>query len=223
MPSKGYLRDKISQQLARDITLGLIFPGEKLTEISLCERFKVSRTPVREALMLLEKQGFVEYSKNAGATVRKDTERKILELEDVYAVLEGRSLELIVLAGKIQEDDIDRLMTLQEKMEHHVAEGDIPRYMECNIEFHLSILKKCPNEELGKLLREMNERLRIYRRGRISPRPRDLQKLLEGHRRIIDAIRKSDAFQARRLLETHVREGLRTLSVKDVEKILTWR
>lgn len=223
MPRQGYLRDKISQQLARDILLGRIFPGEKLTEISLCERFKVSRTPVREALMLLEKRGLVENSKNAGATVRKDTANKILEMEDIYAVLEGRAMELIVLAGKLLENDIDRLMALQTQMEHHVADGDFQRYMECNIEFHNSILKKCPNGELSKLLRELNERIRFYRRDEFTPRPGDVEKLLEAHRRIIGAIRKSDAFQARWLLENHVREGRRTLSTKHMEKILTWR
>jgi DNA-binding GntR family transcriptional regulator len=79
MPSKDYLRDQIPQQIAGEIILGRIFPGEKLTEISLCEGSKVSRTPVREALMLIEKQGFVENSKNAIATVGKGTQEKFLE------------------------------------------------------------------------------------------------------------------------------------------------
>jgi len=220
MPTTGYLRDKISIEIARDIILGRIFPGERLTENSLCERFKVSRTPVREALMLLEKQGFVENCKNAGATVRKGTEEKLLEMEDIYAVLEGRALELIMLAGRIQKEDIAGLEKLQEEMEHHVAKGDYRGYMERNIEFHNSIVKKCPNEELSKTLRELNERIQFYRRGGVPPRAGDFQKLLKAHRRIIQALRKSDAFKARFLLETHVREGRRTLSLQDMEKML---
>lgn len=214
------MRDEISLEIARDIILGRIFPGERLTENTLCERFKVSRTPVREALMLLEKQGFVENCKNAGATVRKGTEEKLLEMEDIYAVLEGRALELIMLAGRIHEEDIALLDQLETEMERRVAEGDVRRYMECNIEFHNSILKKCPNEELSKTLRELNERIRFYRRGGLPPRAGDLQNLLEAHRQILQALRKGDTFQARCLLETHVREGRRTLSLKDMEKML---
>jgi DNA-binding GntR family transcriptional regulator len=144
-------------------------------------------------------------------------------MEDIYAVLEGRALELIVLAGKIQGHDIDRLMTLQTEMERHVADGDFGRHMECNIEFHNSIMKQCPNEELSKSLRELNERIRFYRRGGLALRPRDLQKRLDAHRRIIDAIWKSGAPRSRRLLRTHVREGRQTLSTKDMQKIFTWR
>jgi len=220
MPKGRYLRDDISQQLARDIVSGRIFPGERLTEASLSGRFGVSRTPLREALMLLERQGFVEYNKNAGATVRKIDEDKLLEIIDICAVLEGRALEVALSGGDISEEDVSYLESLEEAMERFVSEGDYPGYMVQNIEFHDFLLKKCQNEELRHLHDEFNERILVYRKSGIHPRSANLRKFINAHRSIIETIRRGDSFQARLLLERHVREGRQTLTRQDMEKLV---
>ena len=220
MAKKKYLRDKISEQLANDIVSGKIFPGERLTEASLCKRFGVSRTPLREALMLLERQGFVEYNKNAGATVKKIAEDKLLEIIDICAVLEGRALEVALLSGNIGEEDIAHVEALEEAMERFVSEGDYPNYMARNIEFHQYLLKKCQNEELRLTHDELNERILVYRKSGFPPGRANLREFLKAHRTIIEAIRRGDASQARLLLERHVREGRQTLTLHDMEKLV---
>ena len=220
MAKKSYLRDEIAYKLAKEIASGKIFPGEKLTEISLSKRFGVSRTPLREALMLLEKQGFVEYFKNAGATVRKIGEGKLLEIIDVCAVLEGRAIELALLNENINQTDIVHIEALQESMERFVEEGDYANYIICNIEFHEFFIKKCRNDEMRRIHDEMNERILVYRRIGFPPRSADLREFLKSHRSIITAIRDGDTSQARLLLENHVREGRQTLTLRDMEKIV---
>ena len=82
MSKQGYLRNSIAEQLAKDIISERLYPGERLTEASLIKRFNVSRTPIREALMLLEKKGFVENRKNSGAIIRKISKNTIREVDD---------------------------------------------------------------------------------------------------------------------------------------------
>ena len=72
---KGPLREKIYNKLIAEIVTGQLNPGERLSEAGLAKRFGVSRTPIREALLQLEKLGYVVHQKNVGTIVKKDITR----------------------------------------------------------------------------------------------------------------------------------------------------
>ncbi len=216
MSEKDYLRNDIAHKIASEIISKQLYPGERLTEASLCERFEVSRTPVREALMLLEKKGFVENRKNSGAIVRKISENNIREINDIYAALEGRALELSISVHQFTETDIDYLEKLQTGMEHATNEGE---WRKLNIEFHTYLRKRCPNQELNSILIELDEKTLFYRKGGLPPGSSGLKVLLDDHREILSAIKAKDAAKARYLLENHVRNGRMSLSSEDFEII----
>ena len=143
----------------------------------------------------------------------------------IYAVLEGRALELSILEHQFSPPDFEYLENLQSKMGACVKDNDYSKYQELNVDFHNFLRKKCPNHELNNTLIELDEKTLFYRKMGVTPGRLDLQSSLDGHMEITAAIKQEAAFEARRLLESHVREGRLSLSSKNFEKIssMVWR
>ena len=155
---KRPLRGIIYEQLVDDILSGRINAGEKLLESDLADKFNVSRTPIREALLQLEKEGYTEHVKNVGATVKKISAQTVKEIFEVIAVLEGEATGLAVTAG-ISEQDMDQLRQLQVEMVRAAEERDYIAYNKLNIRFHHFFLKRCGNKTLSGIARDMRNRM----------------------------------------------------------------
>ncbi|MCF8066115.1 MAG: GntR family transcriptional regulator, partial [Desulfarculaceae bacterium] len=137
----GPLREKIYNKLIGEIVTGQLNPGERLSEGSLAQRFHVSRTPIREALLQLEKLGYVVHQKNVGTIVKKISPEGVREIFEVVAALEGMAVELF---GKLPPapEDMAELAQLQKDLRQDTLVQDFAGYYEGNRKFHDFLAQK---------------------------------------------------------------------------------
>jgi DNA-binding GntR family transcriptional regulator len=192
-------RELVYYTLLEDILHGKILPGEKLVESEIANRFMVSRTPVREAIMQLTKRGVAVHRANVGAVVKKFSSKQIIEFLDVISILEGHAVETVT-PGKISDEDIDYLNELDKEMIKICENREYLLYWDKNEKFHNFFIERCENGALRGIVSDM--RKQIYRTGMSIPRHSD-QFLLD-HRMIIDAITKRDAVKAGEIMKNHL-------------------
>ena len=203
--NKKPLREIIFKQLVDDILRGRINAGEKLLESELANKFDVSRTPIREALLQLEKEGYTEHVKNVGATVKKISSRKIKEIFEVIAVLEGEATETAV-TSKISPKELTYLKDLQKEMVLSAEDRDYIAYNRLNIRFHQFFLDRCGNETLSGIARDLrNKMYRLVSEG--LSLPMNIEKYLKSHDQVLEAIASSNPELAHRLMKAHIREA----------------
>ena len=187
----GSLREKIYNKLIGEIVTGQLNPGERLSEGSLAKRFHVSRTPIREALLQLEKLGYVAHQKNVGTIVKKISPEGVREIFEVVAALEGMAVELF---GKLPPapEDMAELAQLQKDLRQDTLDQDFASYYEGNRKFHDFLAQKSDNKTLLELTRTHRDSIyRIVARG--STLPLHIQEYLAGHDAIIEALQKGEA------------------------------
>ena len=144
------LVDQVSEVLTNAILQGTLKSGEKLTETRLQEQFNVSRTPLREALRVLEKRGLVEILPRRGAYVKKISRKHVEDNFPVRAVLEGLAAKLTMIRKDPQV--IKSLKKAQAGMERAVAENNPSAYTTYHMDFHESYIQGSGNEELIALI-----------------------------------------------------------------------
>ena len=139
------------------ITEGDLAPGARISEVDLCERFGVSRTPLREALKVLSSEGLVDIRPNRGARVAAPTLEDLRGLFGVMGVLEGYSGELA--AVRMTDGEIARIEDLQAQMVEAFHAGDRHSYFYINQAIHDAILAAAGNEALTLAHRSVSGRI----------------------------------------------------------------
>ncbi|MCI0428934.1 MAG: GntR family transcriptional regulator [Rhodospirillales bacterium] len=172
----------------------------RLDERQLSEDLAVSRTPVREAITLLEQEGFVRSVPRRGVFVVKKTKTEILEMITVWAALESMSARLA--AQHATDLELRRLRALFSEFENEKPTDHISEYSDANIAFHQTIIR------LGgcKLIAEMTENLFIHMRAirKITIRQDNrAERSIIDHMNIIEALVARDADRAERLVREH--------------------
>lgn len=155
-------RDKIVRALEEDIAEGRLRPGERLDERLLATRFKVSRTPVREALNRLASNGFVETRSHQGAVVATMTMAALLEMFEVMQALEKTCAELA--ARRMTAAERKALDAEAAKGAEIAAKGDRRRYAQHNVAFHKLIYAGARNTILTEMAQRARQRVAVYRR-----------------------------------------------------------
>lgn len=172
-----------------------------LDERQLAERLGVSRTPVREALAMLEQQGFVKSIPRRGLIVLRKTKREVVEMIQVWAALESMAARLISLNASGR--DIARLRKIFEEFhEGHKPGEHLSEYSEANLRFHQTLIQMTGSQ----VLRDMTEDILLHVRGirkiTIGRGDRASQSIKD-HLAIIDALEKRDTERAEKLCRDH--------------------
>ena len=191
------LRDEIEQ----DIVTGHFQPGERLDEQSLADRFGVSRTPIREALMQLASTGMVELHPRRGAFVVSLGLKEIIERFEAMAALEGMCGALA--ARRITDEQRAMLLAAHEECQNEAKNGASDPYYYANERFHQTIYEACHNTYLAEQARQLHNRLKPYRRLQLRARHRIGHSLAE-HQKIVDAIMAGDSAKAEQRLRDHI-------------------
>jgi DNA-binding GntR family transcriptional regulator len=176
-------------------------PKERLTEVQLAHEFATSRTPVREALFKLEREGWVVNRPHQGYTVR---DFSLEELDDIYEVriaLEWLSVRLA--CANMPTDDLERLITFWSDPTAN-ASLDPLVMLRCDEDFHVAIAAGTGNQELVRHLQNTNERIRIIRRIDFTKEER-VQQTFREHAHILSLIRRKDVETAQKAMEGHIR------------------
>lgn len=158
------LRDVVFHTLRDAILHGVLQPGERLMEIKLANRMGVSRTPIREAIRMLELEGLVIMVPRKGAQVAQITEK---DLKDVLEVRMGlEELAVKFACQRITPKQLKELKRAAEEFEEQVntvEEDDITALAKADVKFHDLIYKATDNQRLVQLLNNLREQMYRYR------------------------------------------------------------
>ena len=193
--------DRIRQSLEQDIVTGQLPPAARLDEVRLAERFQVSRTPVREALMQLSASGLVEIRPRQGATVAELGLKRMVEMFEVMAELEGLCARLA--ARRMSQDERAELQRLHEDTRRYLSDNDPDAYYAANLDFHEAIYAGSHNGFLAEQTRGLRQRLTPYRRIQLRRAGRLADSFAE-HEAVVRALLSGDAEEAELLLRKHV-------------------
>ena len=183
---------------------GRLPPGKRLKEEELARELGMSRTPVREALLMLESEGLVESIPRRGATVRSYA---VGDLDDVYqlrALLEGYAARRA--ATRISPDDLARLEKSCDRFDRLRAEDDLLDLVKENLRFHSVIHEAAASDRLAALIRKVIEIPLVYKSFYwYSPE----QKLISQHyhRQLTRSLRLGDGERAELIMKEHVLEA----------------
>jgi DNA-binding GntR family transcriptional regulator len=193
--------DQVRRQIADKIISGELQPGEELDEKRLADIFKVSRTPIREALRQLAASELIEWRPHQSAIVAKVTPSKMTEMFEMMAELEGFCGRLA--ARRMTPPEHADLLAIHRQFEPYVDSGSREGYHAMNRKFHRAIYAGSHNQYLADQASSLYDRIAPYRAYQLR-RPDALKLACEEHQCIIDAIIKGDGNEAFRLLVDHV-------------------
>jgi len=187
--------------LEDEIVEGRLAPGDRLDEMSLADRFGVSRTPIREALRQLAEAGFVEIRPHRGAVVSAPDPRRIIEMFEVMAELEALCARLA--ARRLLPEDHRRLEQTLKACGDALEAGDTDAYYYENEQFHRAIYAASGNRFLADEALTLHKRLAPFRRLQLRVRHR-MRTSQQEHQEIVAAIEQGQAEVAAQRLRSHV-------------------
>ncbi|HEX9323249.1 MAG TPA: GntR family transcriptional regulator [Xanthobacteraceae bacterium] len=176
-------------------------PGEiRLDERRLAQDLGISRTPVREAMAQLEREGFVRSIPRRGVYVVRKTKREVIEMITAWAALESMAARLITLnAG---DEEIAKLHAMFTTFENGQLHAKLDEYSEVNIQFHQAIIAMSRNRVLIDLAENLFAHMRIIRRKTIGEKDR-ADRSIRDHMNIIQALENRDTDRAETLVRQH--------------------
>jgi DNA-binding GntR family transcriptional regulator len=195
------LHEEAASRLRGLIICGDLQPGEQVIEADLCEALGVSRTPLREALKLLAAEGLVQLRLNRSAIVTPIRREEIDELFEAVAGIERIGAELA--ASRMTTRDLEKLSTLQQRMERHHDAGELREYFEFNQQIHGFIVACARNGALKSTHNSLMARVERARFFALSSQAR-WDESVEEHRAVVRALAAGDGDKAGRLLARHV-------------------
>lgn len=183
---------------------GQLAAGDRIKEELIAEAIGVSRTPIRHAMQKLAAQGFVEVLHNHGARVAAWNDADLAEITELRALLEGFGAS--VAARKIDGAAVDTLRGLCAAMERAAARAtaaDLETVSALNSRFHLTIMAAAGNRRLSEAITNLAHPLLVQRRFRSFGQQR-LQRSMDHHREIVDALSAHDADWAGAVMRAHI-------------------
>lgn len=207
MNPPGAVANSTSTETARQtiraaILSGEFSPGMRLREAELAERTGVSRTPVREALRLLESEGLITFEPHRGARVSTQSAQELYDLFELRALLEGHAAA--VAAQRIQADELAHLDELAARMAELLDQPDTSDEMTTlNGEFHRSIANAARVDHLSTVVPTLMHVPLILRTFRVYSADR-LRSSVQQHLELTQALRHRDADWARSVMSAHI-------------------
>ena len=197
---RTYLADAVYAALRQAIVDGELDPGEPLTEEQLSRRFRVSRTPVREALAKLERDHLVRVVPKKGAFVRALSHDEVRELYQIREALEPLVVRLA--APRVDRDDLAGFETRFRAL--RAGGAGFAEVRALGEELHGYLVKQAGNARLAAVLEQVHHQVRPVW-GLSILAPRRVQALIREHLTLLAALRSGDGRRAERLMVEHVR------------------
>lgn len=195
------LRARVVAALTAAVVSGELAPGTLVTVPTLAARFEVSATPVREALLELEKRGFVEPVRNKGFRVTEVGDDELADLAEVRTMLEPPAMAR--LAGALPADHEAAFRALAARMSTAAREGDLPTWLRVDLEFHLGLTRLLGNPLLVEVIADLRARTRLV--GLAALQSGDgLARSAAEHHELLDLLARGDAEGAEALMRTHI-------------------
>lgn len=197
----GSLHERVGAALRDLIVEGALAPGSRISERELCARFGISRTPLREALKVLAREGLVELLPNRGARVARLDPKDVGDMFDLMGVLEALAGRLA--AARITEAELDEIRALHFEMLAAHARRDLPGYFERNQAIHEAVLRAARNPILAATYHGLAGRIRRARYLANMTLERWNEAVRE-HEAMLEALAARDAERLARILGEHL-------------------
>jgi DNA-binding GntR family transcriptional regulator len=200
-------REKAYEYLRGSVLSGRLNPGTRLMEEHLAKELGISRTPVREALQKLESEGLVKPLETRGFVVSQDTRQEIEELFEIRSVLEGYALR--VISGRISEPVLEQLQVAVANAEYALKAGQLDEVFRWNTRFH-DILHELITDKhrLYEQMVTMRKYVLLYRKNTLQY-PDGGSRTLDGHQKILLALRLRDPDLCERVMREHIKQSER--------------
>ena len=199
-PRENALAEQVYERIKDDIFSFRLLPGDRFTETEMAQRCGVSRTPVRDALYRLERDGYLQVAFRSGWSVRPLDFDRFEQLYDLRVVLELAAVQRICEAP----DAVD-LSLLQEVWlvppDEHIADSQL--VSELDEAFHLGLVSATGNKEMAAVHQDVTEKIRIIRRLDFTREAR-IETTYDEHAQILRALMQRRASQSSLLLRSHI-------------------
>ncbi|TMG83520.1 MAG: GntR family transcriptional regulator [Betaproteobacteria bacterium] len=172
----------------------------RLDERQLGHALGVSRTPIREAMTLLEQEGFLRTEPRRGVFIVRKTKKQIIEMIEMWAALESMAARLATVNAS--DEEIATLRHMFDEFSSATPAEHIEEYSDANIAFHQAIIRLSGSHLMGKTIENLFIHVRAIRRMTISQSDRAARSIID-HMRIIEALEKRDTELAERLVRQH--------------------
>lgn len=205
--------EDIIRQIEDGIVSGKILPGQRLDERVLAERFGVSRTPVREALVRLSAAGLLQIRRNQGAFVTKMTPARLVGILEVMTEL--KMLAARLAARRMSSIEREKLKSLRDETAIYVENGDLKTYFEKATALHDVIYEGTHNDFLVETAQNIRTCLCVYRRY-LARMHLPVKTSYEENSNLVDAIVRGDSAEAERWMRLHTE-----LRREEIEDLIT--
>ena len=205
------LREVVFLTLRKSILRGELLPGERLMEISLANKLGVSRTPIREAIRMLEHEGLVVMKPRRGAQVAKITTQELNDVLEVRKSLE--TLAILKACERMTEEDIAAMRQAERRFESFVADkdSDLTELAEADVAFHDTIYQGTKNRRLIQILANLREQMYRFRIEYLKDAEMR-SSLVTEHIAIIEAVCSRDADKAVKFITEHIDNQQRAIN-----------
>jgi DNA-binding GntR family transcriptional regulator len=195
------LREQVADALRATVMAGQMRPGVVYSVPTLAERFNVSATPVREAMLDLAKEGLVTPVRNKGFRVTELSDKDLDDITELRALIEVPTVTR--LAPLIDAAEIEALRPLAEAIVAGAATGDLIRYLDADRRFHLRLLSLAGNPRLVEVVGDLRAQTRLYGLGQLVEQGRLIASAAE-HHELLDALAAHDAARTEALMRRHI-------------------
>jgi GntR family transcriptional regulator of vanillate catabolism len=198
----------VTDTLREAILKGDFGPGERVQEVPLSERLRVSRTPVRAALQSLAAEGMLEYSANRGYSVRRLRPAELLATFDIRGALEGLACRIAAEHGLSDEDRVlfERALEDGDRIVGRTRMGprEFESYRRVNVTIHDTIIRAAGTRMIGEMIRLCHNVPMSSNRNIVWGTPQSLARRHDDHHRIFDALIRREPARAEQLMREHI-------------------
>jgi DNA-binding GntR family transcriptional regulator len=197
------LYEQVAEQLRNRIFAGELKTGEWIDELKLAKEYGISRTPLREALKVLETEGLVEIKLRRGAYVALSSVQQLRDIFHLLALLESDAAAVVAKAK--QPDQIQALEVVHQTLKKSIENRN--QFFAANEQFHDLLLQFAGNDIAINIVRDLRKKMKFNRHHSLFKEGRIDESMAE-HESMMAAIRAGDAVLTQALMQAHLRRGM---------------
>ena len=205
------LKEQAFDKLKELIITGALEPGELQNEKRLAEALGVSRTPVREALLELSREGMVVFVPGKGVEVCKLTTRQVREVFEIRRIIEGYVIKKITT--RLTEGDLKKIDRNISNLEKMLRRTDRLAFIEYDKQFHLYLASKIGNQQIESILDNLRDQMHLMGIRAVEDDSR-MKQVIEEHRAIFTGLKERNPLKAFNAMISHLENTERTIADK---------
>jgi DNA-binding GntR family transcriptional regulator len=198
---KDTLRFKAYKEIKTKIICLHLKPGEKIFENEIAKGLKISRTPVREALLILENEKLVECDGRLGFIVKKLNTKEIEEYFSIRKVFEAFAAPLIV--ERITTSEIEALKKNVTEAQSHLKRNDFHNIVQCETKFHEILWRSTKSEVFFQIISGLSDKFQWIRAIALSAQGA-CRESIDDHKKILSLVKRKDSNKLKRFIALHI-------------------